>query len=103
MQQNKKDIIRKLADFLLELEIDGQKILNLEQMDYFQAFKTDVENVHGEDDQNAIITALAQTIQKISDDTDILSRKISGYNRTFLEKIERYEENHDIENLLYAL
>lgn len=103
MQQNKKDIIHKLADFLLELEIDGQKMLNPEQIAYFQAFKTDVENVHSEDDQDAIITALAQTIQKISDDTDILSRKISGYNRAFLEKIERYKENHDIESLLYAL
>lgn len=103
MQQNKKDSIRKLADFLLELEIDGQKMLNPEQVAYFHAFKTDVENVHNEDDLSAIITALAQTIQKISDDTDILSRKISGYNRAFLEKIERYEENHDMESLLYAL
>jgi len=103
MQPDKNDIIIKLVDFLLELEIDGQTMLSPEQIAYFHTFKIDVENVQNEEDQDAIITALAQTIQKLSDDTDILSRKISEYNRNFLEKIERYEENQDIESLLYAL
>jgi len=103
MLEEKKNSIQIIIKHLLDLEIEEQKLLNEDQINYFIDFKEIINNISDENSLDLIIENLVTTIKKLSYNADMLSKNISLQNRIFLENIDKYEETKDINNLFFNL
>lgn len=89
--------VKKIIDFLINVEMFWKKILSDEQIIYFKRYKLTVDNIVDEENLDTVTYNLLITMNKLSKQIAVYARNISMEQRKFLEWVDKFEDNQHLE------
>jgi len=99
----KKIQILKIIDFLSSVEIFGKTILSPPQIHYFQEYKQTLRHIEDEEKLDLVLANVVFSINRLLKQIVVFGRNISIEQRKFLEKIEQFDNQNELNQFLNLL
>ncbi len=103
MIEEKQNKICNLIDFLLNIKVWETFMINDSQKESLSNIQNNIKYIQDEGILDTILLSINKTMQSISGRINKLNNDIVTIEREYVEKIERYEETKEVENLFKGI